>query len=334
MKSQNYINHIALVLDASYSMKDRAEELIKVADAQIAYLAERSKQLDQETRITVYTFADKVECVIYDKDVLRLPSIREFYRPAGWTALIDATIQSQDDLALTPEKYGDHAFLTYILTDGAENYSRHSPTSLQKRLTNMPDNWTVAVLVPDQRGVFEAKRFGFPKDNIATWDATTDQGVVEAGETIRRATETFMTMRKSGVRSSTTLFSTSIGDVNKNTIKEAKLKALPKNKYQLLDVDEAAPIREWVQGQGISYQLGIAFYQLTKRETIQPQKNIAVMEKKTNKIYTGAQARNLLGLPDNEVRVSPDFNPDFEVFVQSTSVNRKLVPNTKLLVLN
>lgn len=80
-------------------MSHLTRELVKVADAQIAYLAQRSKELDQETRITVYTFNNTVQCVVYDKDVLRLPSIAEFYQPRGMTALIDATLKSQDDLS-------------------------------------------------------------------------------------------------------------------------------------------------------------------------------------------------------------------------------------------
>jgi hypothetical protein len=58
-----------------------------------------------------------------------------------------------------------------------------------------------------------------------------------------------------------------------------------------------------------------------------------VMDKKTKKVYGGEEARNLLGLPDMEVRVKPDFNPDFKIFVQSTSTNRKLVGNTQVLLM-
>lgn len=335
-KHNNFINHIAILLDASSSMLDDKKHLgvIKVTDTLIADLAQKSKDMDQETRVSVYTFAYDTECVIFDKDVLRLPSIKELYKPNGMTALIDATLKSQDDLAKTAQMYGDHAFLTYVITDGMDNHSQNRATTLASRLEGLPENWTVACMVPDHRGVNIARSQGFPAGNIIMWDATSAEGVAEIGKTISQATDAYMTMRKSGIRGSKTLFSTSLGDLNKDAIKNARLKALPKNKYQLLDVDESAPIREWVQGKGITYRLGIAFYQLSKRENIQPQKNIAVMEKKTNKIYTGAEARTVLGLPQDEVRVSPDYNPDFEVFVQSTSVNRKLVPGTKLLVLN
>ena len=71
MKIENYINHIVLVLDASSSMEGHARELIKVADNQIAYLAQRSKDLDQETRITVYSFSDnnKIKCLVVDENL-------------------------------------------------------------------------------------------------------------------------------------------------------------------------------------------------------------------------------------------------------------------------
>lgn len=343
-KATNYINHIALVLDASSSMKPHAASLIKVADNQIAYLAKRSQEMSQETRITVYTFASSVECVIFDMDVLRLPSIATLYHPYGNTALLSATMLSQNDLAYTFVKYGDHAFLTFVLTDGEENASMgyHLPpelkattTQVQTKLTQLPDNYSVACLVPNQRGKFEAKRIGFPTDNIQVWDSSSEQGIAEAGEIIRAATDSYMTGRSEGMRKSTTLFSTSAGTVNKQAVKAAKLKALPTAKYELLTVDAADPIREWVLAKGHSFIIGTCYYQLTKRETIQPQKNIALREKSSGKIFTGdpTAVRDMLGLPDNEVRVSPDFNPLFDVFVQSTSVNRKLVPNTQLLML-
>lgn len=334
-ESQNYINHIALVLDASSSMDNLKRELVKVADAQIAYLAQRSKELDQETRISVYTFNSKVECVIYDKDVLRLPSIAEYYKPYGWTALIDATIKSQEDLAQTAQLYGDHAFLTYVLTDGQENRSHNRPNKLATRLANLPENWTVAVLVPDMTGKFEAKKFGFPVDNIAIWDAKTVRGVVEVGETIRQATDNFMVGRASGVRGTRSLFATGgVDSLNKDTVKAARLRPLARDTYDVLKVDKAYPIREWVEEQGFHYLVGKAFYQLTKAETVQPQKTVAVRNRKSGRFYSGPEARNLLGLSDTtNDRVKPETNPAYDVFIQSTSVNRKLVPGTKLLLL-
>ncbi|WP_395372920.1 vWA domain-containing protein [Streptomyces tubercidicus] len=343
--SQNYINHVALVLDASSSMSHLSRKVVEVADQQIAYLARRSKELDQETRVTVYVFADKVECVIYDKDVLRMPSLKQLYRVGGMTALLAATLKSQRELAQTAQLYGDHSFLTFVLTDGQENASHRcvdaptrDPRELVRGVVRMvetqEDNWTLAVLVPDQMGKREAMQCGFPKDNIAIWDATSTQGLEEAGQVIQQATERFMVGRSQGIRGSRAVFSMGAESVNKETIKAAGLTPVNPSEYHLIPVSREAGIRDWVIECGHSFRTGCAFYQLSKSEKIQAQKRIAVLEKKTDRVYTGPEARALLGLPETEVRVKPDHNDDFTIFVQSTSVNRKLVPSTRLLLMN
>ncbi|MFB8246038.1 vWA domain-containing protein [Streptomyces sp. NPDC055952] len=342
--SQNYINHVALVLDASSSMSHLSRKVVDVADQQIAYLARRSRELDQETRVTVYVFADKVECVIYDKDVLRMPSLKQLYRTGGMTALLAAALKSQRELAQTAQLYGDHSFLTFVLTDGQENASHRCPDAptrnardLVRAVADMieqqQDNWTLAVLVPDQMGKREAMQCGFPKDNIAIWDATSTQGLEEAGQVIRQATENFMVGRTRGIRGSRAVFSTGAEAVNENTIKAAGLTPVDPSQYQLIPVARDAAIRDWVVECGHTYRTGGAFYQLSKSEKIQARKQIAVLEKKTDRVYTGPEARALLGLPDTEVRVKPDHNDHFTIFVQSTSVNRKLVPHTRLLLM-
>ncbi|RKN09409.1 vWA domain-containing protein [Streptomyces radicis] len=342
--AQNYINHVALVLDASSSMSHLSRKVVDVADRQIAYLARRSRELDQETRVTVYVFSDKVKCVIYDKDVLRMPSLKQLYRVGGMTALLAAALKSQRELAQTAQLYGDHSFLTFVLTDGQENASHRSPDAptrdprelvrnVAEMIETQEDNWTLAVLVPDQMGKREATQCGFPKDNIAIWDATSTQGLEEAGQVIQEATEKFMVGRTQGIRGSRAVFSTGAKAVNRKTIKAAGLAPVNPSEYQLIQVSRDAAIRDWVVECGHTYRTGGAFYQLSKSEKIQARKRIAVLEKKTDRVYTGPEARALLGLPDVEVRVTPDHNDDFTIFVQSTSVNRKLVPNTRLLLM-
>lgn len=329
-------NHIALVLDASYSMKgDFERQLVKVADGLTSHLAKTSKELNQETRVSVFTFASRgsFKCIVWDTDVLRLPSIAKNYRTGGNTALVDATLESIGDLAMTPQKHGDHAFLIYVLTDGEENDSINTSNQLASQMKTLADNWTVACLVPNQRGAFEAKRRGFPAQNVEVWDVNSMHGVEEVGKRITAATDTFMTLRSKGVRSTNKLFSTDADAVNKATIQAANLTPLDTKDYKLLAVDDAAPIREWVQGKGEVFLFGKCFYQLTKTEEIQEQKNVAIREKATNKVFVGADARGLIGLPQMTVKVKPKDNPEYDVFIQSTSVNRKLVPGTQLLLL-
>ncbi|ASZ74596.1 hypothetical protein KHO57_gp021 [Mycobacterium phage Phabba] len=335
----NIINHIVLVLDASTSMQGRnAQALIKVADNQIAHLAERSKELDQETRITVYTFGShdrfgypaRIDCLIYDKDVLRMPSIAGVYKPFGNTPLIDASLQAITELAETPERYGEHSFLVYVLTDGIENISRNNPTTLRQKINGLPEHWTVATFVPDDRGQRLAIDNGFPRDNIAVWDVTSAVGLEKAGEQMREATENFMQARRSGVRGTKQLFNLAAPKIS---AVKANLDPLRSSEYDIFNVgQDVAEIRPFVEdATGRPYAKGNAYYQLTKRETVQAGKQIAIMGSKG--VYTGRQARDLLGLPDYEVKVDPSFNRDYDVFIQSTSTNRKLMPKTKVLVL-
>lgn len=336
---QNIINHIALVLDASGTMQPYRETVVAVADAEIKNLAKRSEELNQETRVTVYLFDGDVICVIYDKDVLRLPSIREFYMNwgGGTTALIDATMKSQLDLAATAQLYGDHAFLTYVLTDGLENASRnYGPGNLRILLENLKDNWTVGVLVPEERHVEGAVRQGFHRGNVAVWDATSSRGVVEVGARIRTSIDSFMVARSQGTRGTKTLFTGGSEVVNSAAVNvKAGYKRLKKGKdYLLLDVQQDSVIRAFVEtSTSKSYVRGAAFYELVKAETIQPYKLICLRNRKNGNVYSGDDARALLGLPAQQVRVKPDHNPDYEIFVQSTSVNRKLPAGTKLLVM-
>lgn len=335
---QNYINHIVFVLDASLSMKRHEANVITVADAQIAHLAQRSQELDQETRVTIYTFGgrDKFECIVYDKDVLRLPSLKGRYAAIhGHTALIDATGQALRDLNKTPELYGDHAFLTYVLTDGQDNNSATRPAVFAAAIQGMPENWTIACLVPDANAVFEAKKFGFAPNNIAVWDTRSERGMVEVGQTIRQSTDVFMTNRAAGVRGTKTLFQ---AEVDKGALQQAvqrgAVEPMHFGQYRLLPVKEASPIAEFVEANlKRKYVTGEAYYQLTKTETIQAQKKVAIRDNKTSQLFSGPAARQILNLPPYEVRVGPDFSPAHTIFVQSTSTNRKLVPGTQLLII-
>lgn len=328
-KAQRLINHVALVLDGSSSMSTHKAKLIEVADEQIRHLALRSEEMSQETRVSVYLFNNKVECLIFDMDVMRLPSIADLYRASGMTALVDSIIKSQDDLATTSQIYGDHAFLTFVLTDGMENASLHSWTSVNRYL-KAGDNWTVGFLVPDSQGVAYMKRIGAAPESVAVWDASSSLGIVDAVSTIRTATDNFMRNRASGVRGSRGVFSTGVDAVNKQTVTST---LTPVNDYFALPVQYKSRIDDYVTAHTGRYVQGSAFYQLTKTENIQPQKQILVVDKKTGVVYGGFQARQLIGLPSTgTVRVRPDANPLYDIFVQSTSLNRNLMPNTKVLV--
>lgn len=336
-KTENIINHMAVVLDRSWSMRKHKNTVVQVADNLIKHLSVRSQELNQETRISIWTFADAhlIKCVIWDMDVLRLPSIAEFYSPDGNTAFVDATLKALDDLSEIPERYGDHSFLVYVITDGEENASRNRPDALAQRLNRLPGHWTVAAMVPDAKGKHEAKRCGFSAGNIEVWDTSSEAGVTEVGSVLRSTSDSYMRARADGVRSTKTLFSTSSAAVNAETIKAADLKPLDRGQYILIPVPPTAnslKIKEFTEECGFPYRTGRGYYELTKAETIQADKEIAIVERAgAGRVYVGRDARNIIGLPDLQTRVKSDHNRDYAVYVQSKSINRNLVVGTKYL---
>lgn len=331
-KLQNYINHIVFVVDKSSSMQNLADETVKVFDGQIKHLATRSKELNQETRASVYLFNEKVECLLYDMDVMRLPSLKSHYSANGNTALIDGTLKAMDDLKKTPELYGDHAFLIYVLTDGEENRSVASNLHLSQALGALPENWTVGCLVPNQQGVHEAKKFGFPSANIQVWSAK-EGGVERAGEAIQAATESYMTGMAKGIRGTKNLFQLDASKLTATQVAGNLLPLTPKD-YEFLLVRKDAVIKEFVESwTSKDYVVGSAYYQLVKPEIVQSTKNVCVQDKRNGKVYGGRNGRQIVGLPDHEVKVAPANYADFDIFVQSTSTNRKLPQGSKVIVL-
>jgi hypothetical protein len=251
--------------------------------------------------------------------------------------LIDATLKAISDLEKTATLYGDHAFLIYVITDGEENSSNQRPQVLSSRIRNLPVEWTLAALVPDQTGVAEAKSFGFLPGNIDKWSTTSPTGVVEVGEKVFQSTDNFMQARSTGIRGTSNLFQIDASDITPQAV-HTNLNRIRKGEYTTLSVPTNAPhtfpIKDFVEGRLGAYNQGSAYYQLTKPEKIQPHKLIALRERLSGDVYTGKQARKMLSLPDYEVRVSPAGQSDaYDIFIQSTSVNRNLIGGTSVLIL-
>lgn len=329
----NYINHIVFALDASSSMEGLTSQVITVFDNQIRYLAKKSQDEDQETRVSVYLFANDVECLIYDKDVLRLPSLRSLYRPNGMTALVDGIYQSVTELQQTAQLHGDHSFVVYGITDGEENSShKASVGELNRLLTKLPDNWSVCMLVPNQRGVSLCEKYGVPRSSIEVWDVSA-RGLEEVSRKMERSYDTFFAARKTGVRGTKNLFSLDASNLSKSVVTK-QLDELSPASFETLIVRKDSVIKDFVESWTKQpYRVGSSYYQLVKKETIQPTKHICIREKKTGKVYSGDNARQLLGLPNYEIKVAPEGHSSYDIFAQSTSSNRKLPANTHLLVM-
>ncbi len=330
---QNLINHIVLVVDESGSMKGKP--VVKVVDKELQNLRIRSKELDQETRISIYLFNSDIQCLVFDMDVMRFESMAGHYNPGHQTALIDATLQAVDDSKGVFIKFGDHAFLVYVITDGQENKSRNSSVVLNNVLRALPENWTVACLVPDQNGVFKAKKFGFPSESISVWDTNSERGFEKVGEQFGQVMNNYMTMRSTGVRGTKGLFTLDSSGLTKRDLEPVQFG------YQIFDINDRIidrgkdriAIKDAVEAlTKRAYIPGSTFYEPTKAVKIQDYKLIFAQNLTTKALYGGENIRPALGLPEQTVEVNPGHHKDWRIFVQSTSLNRNLFAGQKIMV--
>lgn len=125
-------------------------------------------------------------------------------------------------------------------------------------------------------------------------------------------------------------------DIN-DYISEDHLTTVPEGRFQELYVEEEESIKTFILQQGAKFKVGRGFYELTKSEKVGRQKEIILVERETGKMFNGAQVRKMLGLSEqitekghNEKLKAMHLNK-YKVFIQSTSYNRKLMPNTSLL---
>lgn len=323
---QHLINHVSLVVDKSGSMTGKP--VVKVFDAALERLKQRSIDLNQETRISIYLFNDTIECLTFDMDVMRFTTLEGHYRANGNTALISATLKSIFDHEQLPEMYGDHAHLQYVITDGENNVNNEMAPVLARTLKALKENWTIACLVPSALGKHEAKKFGFPEDSIAIWD-TSAVGLERVGQQFTATMDTYMSMRSSGIRSTKSLFT-----LNVDALKRNALTPLNARDYEIHPVFQDAVIKDWVElFTKKPYRLGSTYYMPTKKVKIQGHKTILVQEVKTGNVYEGDDLRGMLGLPAQTVDVDPVDHAKWRIFVQSTSSNRKLFANTFVLVM-
>jgi hypothetical protein len=110
------------------------------------------------------------------------------------------------------------------------------------------------------------------------------------------------------------------------------LKAVEPGRFQILSVAHDVDIKGFVNEHGLLFSKGAGYYQFTKSELIQKYKLIVLRDKATGDLFSGDVARDMLGLPRGEdAKIKPTALDEYDVFVQSTSVNRKLIGGTLFL---
>jgi len=102
------------------------------------------------------------------------------------------------------------------------------------------------------------------------------------------------------------------------------------SRFQILDVDERCDIRTFVEKNDLSFKTGRGFYEFTKPEKISDKKEVVLVDKVSGDMFTGPEACAMIGA-GGASKIKPTSFDKWRVFVQSTSYNRVLMPDTGFL---
>lgn len=263
-------------------------------------------------------------------------SVADYDADASSTQLFDSVVKAIELLKAAPDiNDPDVSFLIMVNTDGGNNDGRVRGPEMARLINDLQntDRWTIVFRVP--RG--EARTLtsmGIDEGNIMEWELSS-KGLEAATVASTQAMSQFYQGRAAGA-TATRSFYANLKNVTSEDVKavledvSAKVALLP-----VSTAEHEMQIRDFVEKRTKKPLLkGAAFYQLTKSEDkVQASKKICIRDKKTNAIYFGSAARNLLGLPQHsDVRLKPADLGNFDVFIQSTSVNRKVQQGSQILV--
>lgn len=327
------VNHLLVLLDDSGSMRYCYSTAVRQLNRAIVEFRTKSKQLGQKTYVTFGLFSGSLRIVQARVDIDKFMPINESFYGGSTTAFRNANndlIEQAKRYKLNPDE--DTSFVLVCATDGGDNASSrvgsYDLTRLVKEV-QATDRWTLAYMAP-RGGKYEIVRCGVPEDNVIEWDNTA-RGAEVAFQATAVALGNYAATRAAG-RTSTQKFYT---DLSKLTKQEVTSKLVKSNgSFKFVQVEKEEDIKAFAETKtGKPYVIGSLYYALTKPETVQATKEVLIVEKGTKDVYAGPAARQMVGLPVGEpAKVYPGNHANWDVYVKSTSVNRKLVRGTKVII--
>lgn len=326
-------NYVCFVNDHSGSMSHLATAAAKDFNANIEAVKNAASAEMLDTVVSV------AECSGTTKNPLTVTiSNPHVLRPVNrWAAnsstpLWGTTQAMLRMLATLPDINKPEVSVLVMMTTDGEATDNYNLNALQTMMRPLLDTgrYTFVARVPSTIRPFALEQLsmlGIAAGNIQTWD-TTAEGMEASTRVTTQAMAGYFRARSAGKANSSSFFSdaskvdiTALTDVSK----EISLYVVP-------DADNGIEIRPFVLKHRMKHLKGSAFYQLTKTEPkVQHDKAILVRDRASGKFFSGADARKMIGLPVGQnARLHPGDHKNFDIFIQSNSINRKLVGGTGL----
>jgi len=334
--------HVAFCIDESGSVRGIVKPLVEAYNQTVTDI--RSSVLDegQEASMTAMAFGDRVlkHRILYVGQQVQTvtPLVYTDLNPTGMTPLFDSVYRAIKKLEELDDGKPDTSFIVSVVTDGHENDSVDPGVSVTVREIKekeSTDRWTFTFLVPNGNEDHFSRNFNIPRGNIQGWDAKTAKGTKEAFIVSSRAFSGYFKEKSAvgvGKKMSSKAFYSSTADLTVRTARK-DLSEITKQ-VSFISPSETCNIKQAIEGAGKEFIKGSGFYHLIKTEKrVQAYKLVALRVKSSSKVYCGTQAREMLGIggATDTVRLVPGDHGKFDVFIQSTSYNRKIPANTEVM---
>lgn len=333
-------NYIGISRDHSGSMSGITKAAQRDYNENIAGIRESAAKNGQDVIVSVLKCGVGRDAKIVQESVNSsitvLKPINTYVADGTATPLFDSVGELIEILEQAPDASSpDVSFLVMAITDGQDNSSRkYSGSSLGRKIQQLQstDRWSFVFRVP-QGYARTLQQLGIPGGNIQEWEQT-ERGMAISTAATRSGFDSYYSGLSKGVRSTKTFY-TNLSEVSPADLKASLVDISKEVQLWLVKNErEGATIREFVEKKSGNPMIkGAAFYQLMKTEDeVQDYKQIAIRDKKSGAIYSGANARPMLGLPNyGMIRLKPQDHGQYDIYVQSTSINRKLPVGSTLL---
>jgi hypothetical protein len=333
-----YKQYIGISRDHSGSMQSITKAAMNDYNQNISAIKEAALANQIDTIVSVVKCGigpgrGRVERDIVNSNSNALSPLTQYEANGGSTPLFDSVDELIRLLSQVPDANDpDVSFLIQVITDGQDNASTINGRTLGDKIRELQasDRWTFVFRVP--RGYARAlENLGIPSGNILEWDQT-NAGMATATAATTQAFSSYYAARTRGIKSTTTFYS-DLSQVTSAEVKAALKDISSDVKIWPVTIDDDLVSDFCYKMLGKPMVKGCAFYELNKTENaVQDYKKIMIQDMKSGHVYEGRAARQMLNLPSyGTVKLSPGDHSHYKIFIQSTSMNRKLKKGTSLL---
>jgi hypothetical protein len=334
--------HCAFCIDESGSVSGIVKPLVEAYNQTVTDIRGAVLDEGQEASMTALAFGDRVlkHRILYAGQQVQTVTPLKYtdLHPSGMTPLFDSVYRAIKKLEELDDGKEDTSFIVSTVTDGHENDSRDPGVSATIKLIDeksKTDRWTFTFLVPNGSENHFASSYNIPRGNVQGWDEKSAIGTKEAFVVSSAGYKNFFkgkTSRGIGKKMASKSFYSSTADLTVRTARSSLSEIT--GQVQFITAIDESQIRQIILGANLEWIKGAAFYQLVKTEKkVQDYKMVCLRVKTSGKVYSGQEARNMLGIGGaaGTVRLVPGDHGKFDVFIQSTSVNRKIPLGTEVL---